>query len=128
LSGADLEIYAENEGLKKGAAIASLANQREVILTNPDIFHYLHRGAYIIYGDSPDKLWNRIDKDFDLFIFDEFHVFATPQIASVINTMLLIHCTNRRKKFLFLSATPDRDLISKLEVAGFRCQEINPLE
>lgn len=128
LSGADLEIYAENEGLKKGAAIATLANQREALLTNPDIFHYLHRGAYIIRGDSPDKLWGRIDKDFDLFIFDEFHVFAAPQIASVINTMLLIRCTNRCKKFLFLSATPDTNLIGRLEKAGFRCKEIDPLK
>ncbi|MBD2566360.1 type I-D CRISPR-associated helicase Cas3' [Anabaena lutea] len=128
LSGADLEIYAENEGLKKGAALLSLSSQREALLTNPDIFHYLHRSNYLITGDSPDKLWTRIDKDFDLFIFDEFHVFAAPQIASVINTMLLIHCTNRRKKFLFLSATPDKDLISRLETAGFRCQEINPLD
>ncbi|HIK03666.1 MAG TPA: type I-D CRISPR-associated helicase Cas3' [Trichormus sp. M33_DOE_039] len=128
LSGADLEVYAENEGLKKGAAISTLTSQREALLTNPDIFHYLHRGAYIIHGDSPDKLWGKIDKDFDLFIFDEFHVFAAPQIASVINTMLLIRCTNRRKKFLFLSATPDSNLIGKLETAGFRCQEINPIE
>ncbi|MFN6495779.1 MAG: type I-D CRISPR-associated helicase Cas3' [Nostoc sp. DedQUE01] len=128
LSGADLEVYAENEGLKKSAAIATLTNQREALLTNPDIFHYLHRGAYIIPGDSPDKLWGKIDKDFDLFIFDEFHVFAAPQIASVINTMLLIRCTNRRKKFLFLSATPDKNLITRLQSAGFRCQEINPLE
>lgn len=127
LSGADLEIYAENEALKKGAAILTLSSQREVLLTNPDIFHYLHRSNYLITGDSPEKLWNKIDKDFDVFIFDEFHVFAAPQIASVINTMLLIHCTNRRKKFLFLSATPDQDLISKLEIAGFRCKKINPL-
>ncbi|MBE9198017.1 MULTISPECIES: type I-D CRISPR-associated helicase Cas3' [unclassified Nodularia (in: cyanobacteria)] len=127
LSGADLENYAENEGLKKGAAISTLTSQREVLLTNPDIFHYLHRGAYIIHGDSPDKLWGRIDKDFDLFIFDEFHVFSAPQIASVINTMLLIRCTNRRKKFLFLSATPDPNLIVRLEQAGFRCQVINPI-
>ncbi len=128
LSGADLEIYTENEGLKKGAAITTLTNQREAFLTNPDIFHYLHHGAYIIHGDSPDKLWGRIDKDFDLFIFDEFHVFAAPQIASIINTMLLIRCTNRHKKFLFLSATPDKHLISRLQEAGFWCQEINPLE
>ncbi|MBW4554441.1 MAG: type I-D CRISPR-associated helicase Cas3' [Trichormus sp. ATA11-4-KO1] len=127
LSGADLEIYAENEGLKKGAAISTLTSQREALLTNPDIFHYLHRGAYIIRGDSPDKLWGRIDKDFDLFIFDEFHVFAAPQIASVINTMLLIRCTNRRKKFLFLSATPDTNLISRFQQVGFRCQVINPI-
>lgn len=128
LSGAELEIYAENEGLRKGAAIATRTSQSEVLLTNPDIFHYLHLGAYLIAGDSPDKLWGRIDKDFDLFIFDEFHVFAAPQISSVINTMLLIRCTNRRKRFLFLSATPDPQLIQRLEKAGFRCKVINPLE
>ena len=128
LSSAELEIYAENEGLRKSAAISTLTNQREIILTNPDIFHYLHRGAYLIPGDSPDKLWGRIDKDFDLFIFDEFHIFAAPQIAGVINTMLLINCTNRQKKFLFLSATPDRDFIEKLKTVGFRCKEINPLD
>jgi CRISPR-associated endonuclease/helicase Cas3 len=128
LSSAELEIYAENENLKKGAAISTLTNQREAVFTNPDIFHYLHRGVYLFPGDSPDKLWGRIDKDFDLFIFDEFHVFAAPQIASVINTMLLIKCTNRRKKFLFLSATPDKDFIGLLNTAGFRCNEVNPLD
>ncbi|NES24565.1 MAG: type I-D CRISPR-associated helicase Cas3' [Symploca sp. SIO3E6] len=128
LSGAELEIYAENEGLRKGAAIASRTAQAEIVLTNPDIFHYLHRRAYLFQGDSPDKLWGKIDKDFDLFVFDEFHVFAAPQIASVINTMLLIRFTNRRKKFLFLSATPERQLIERLEKAGFRVKQINPLE
>ncbi|KGF74054.1 DEAD/DEAH box helicase [Neosynechococcus sphagnicola sy1] len=128
LSGAELEIYSESEGLRKGAALSTRSSQSEVLLTNPDIFHYLHRGAYLIPKDSPDKLWGRIDKDFDLFIFDEFHVFAAPQIASVINTLLLIRCTNRRKKFLFLSATPDEHLIRRLRIAGFRCQEINPVQ
>lgn len=130
LSAADLELYAEHEGIGKSAAILTLTSQREVILTNPDIFHYLHRGAYIIggeKGDSPDKLWGRIDKDFDLFILDEFHVYAAPQIASVINTMLLIKSTNRRKKFLFLSATPDQQLINRIQAAGFRYQLIDPL-
>ena len=131
LSGAELEIYAENEDISKAAAIATRTSQSEVLLTNPDIFHFLHRGAYILKGqkgDSPDKLWGRIDKDFDLFIFDEFHVYTAPQIASVINTLLLIQATNRRKKFLFLSATPDEQLVKRLKDAGFRCQVINPLE
>lgn len=128
LSGPELEIYAENEGLRKAAAIATRTGQSEILLTNPDIFHYLHRGAYLTRNDSPDKLWGRIDKDFDLFIFDEFHVFQAPQVASVINTMLLIDNTNRRKKFLFLSATPNEQLLQRLEVAGFHCQQINPQE
>jgi CRISPR-associated endonuclease/helicase Cas3 len=128
LSGPELEIYSENEGLRKGSAIASRAGQSEVLITNPDIFHYLHRGAYLTSNDTPDKLWNRIDKDFDLFIFDEFHVFAAPQVASVLNTMLLIQVTNRRKKFLFLSATPSDSLLKRLDKAGFRCRVINPID
>lgn len=127
LNSAELEVYAENEGLKKAGAISTLTSQRDALLTNPDIFHYLHRGAYLVPKDSPDKLWGKIDKEFDLFIFDEFHVFSAPQIASVINTMLLIRSTNRRKKFLFLSATPDKQLIERLKKAGFRCQTIDPV-
>ncbi|MBD1906742.1 type I-D CRISPR-associated helicase Cas3' [Funiculus sociatus GB2-A5] len=128
LSGQELEIYAEKQGLKKAAAIESRAGNSEILLSNPDIFHYLHQGKYLTRDDSPDKLWNRIDKDFNLFIFDEFHVFQAPQIASVINTMLLIKNTNRDKKFLFLSATPNKQLIERLQLAGFRCNEINPIE
>jgi CRISPR-associated endonuclease/helicase Cas3 len=128
LSSAELEIYAENEELKKSAAIATRMGQSEVLVTNPDIFHYLHRGAYLTPYDNPDKLWGRIDKNFELFIFDEFHVFAAPQIASVINTMLLIRSTNRRKKFLFLSATPNLELIDRLKKAGFKIKEIDPIQ
>ncbi len=42
--------------------------------------------------------------------------------------MLLIRSTNRRKKFLFLSATPDEQLIQRLRQAGFRCRVIDPAE
>lgn len=128
LSGADLEIYAENEGLRKSAAIDTRAGQSEILLSNPDIFHYLHQGAYLTDKDSPDKLWGKIDKYFNLLIFDEFHIFQAPQIASVLNTMLLIKHTNRQNKFLFLSATPNDQLIEKLEIAGFRCRHIDPLK
>ncbi len=65
LSGAALEIYAENEGLRKSVAISTRSGQSELLLTNSDILHYLHRGAYLMPKDSPDKLWGRIDKDFD---------------------------------------------------------------
>ena len=126
LSSAELEIYAETEGLKKADAITTQTGQSEVIVTNPDILHYIYRGAYIGAKDAPDKLWNRIDRNFDLFIFDEFHTFAAPQVAGVLNTMLLIKATNRQKKFLFLSATPDEEMLSRLKQAGFRCKVIDP--
>ncbi|MEH2061344.1 MAG: type I-D CRISPR-associated helicase Cas3' [Nostoc sp.] len=128
LSGQELEIYAEEENLKKGAALETRTAQSDILLTNPDIFHYLHYGAYLLFKDNPDKLWNRIDKRFNLIIFDEFHVFQAPQIASVINTMLLIRHTNSRKKFLFISATPNPQLIERLKLVGFRCHPVNPIE
>lgn len=129
LSGEELEIYAESQNLRKADAIASRTSQREILLTNPDIFHYLHRGAYLIpQQENPDKLWGRIDQRYRLFIFDEFHIFSAPQIASVINTLLLIRLTKRRKKFLFLSATPNNELLNRLRTAGLICKEINPGE
>jgi CRISPR-associated endonuclease/helicase Cas3 len=128
LSSQDLELYAEEEGLKKKDALKTKFDNSEILLTNPDIFHYLHRGAYLTPYDNPDLLWNRIDKRFDLFVFDEFHVFSAPQIASVINMMLLIRHTNNNKKFLFLSATPNTDLIDRLIAANFKVRVINPVE
>jgi CRISPR-associated endonuclease/helicase Cas3 len=127
LSGAMLELYAENAELSKAAAIRTQSSQTELLLTNPDILHYLYRGAYITQADAPDSLYNYVDKNFDVFIFDEFHVYAAPQVASIINTMLLIRATNRHKKFLFLSATPDSQLMQRLEKVGFRCRVVNPL-
>ncbi|GAA6620993.1 type I-D CRISPR-associated helicase Cas3' [Scytonema sp. NUACC26] len=128
LSGQELEIYAEQEKLKKGTALETRVGQTEILLANPDIFHYLHQGAYLFVNDSPDKLWGRIVKRFNVILFDEFHVFQVPQIASVINAMLFIRRTNRRKKFLFLSATPNPQLVDRLKLAGFRCYEIDPLK
>ncbi|HEY9811210.1 MAG TPA: type I-D CRISPR-associated helicase Cas3' [Halomicronema sp.] len=128
LSSADLEVYAENEKLRKSAAIETRAGQSEILISNSDILHYLHFGCYLSQDDSPDRLWGKIDKEFKLFIFDEFHVFQTPQVAGVLNTMLLIKHTNRHNKFLFLSATPNEQLLEKLEVAGFRCKLIDPLK
>ncbi|HEY9726407.1 MAG TPA: type I-D CRISPR-associated helicase Cas3' [Chroococcales cyanobacterium] len=127
LSGEELELYAETENLRKADAIATRTSQREILLTNPDIFHYLHRGAYLIpKQENPDKLWGRIDQRFQLFIFDEFHLFSAPQVASVINTVLLIRYTKRRKKFLFLSATPNDELLQRLKDAGLKCELIDP--
>lgn len=127
LSGSELELYAEQEGRSKAVAIDTRTYNSDILLTNPDIFHYLHRGAYLTPYDNPDKLWNYIDKRFNLFLFDEFHVFAAPQIASVLNTMLLIRRTNRNKRYLFLSATPDEELLKKLDKAGFQTKLIDPI-
>ena len=128
LSGEELEIYAESQNLRKADAIATRTSQREILLTNPDIFHYLHRGAYLMPDkENPDKLWGRIDDKFHLFVFDEFHIFSAPQVASIINTILLMWYTKGRdKKYIFLSATPNEDLLLRLQEAGLNPYVIDP--
>jgi CRISPR-associated endonuclease/helicase Cas3 len=51
LNSAELEVYAENEGLKKAGAISTLTSQRDALLTNPDIFHPYQKALY-----SPPQL------------------------------------------------------------------------
>ncbi|BAQ61522.1 CRISPR-associated helicase Cas3 [Geminocystis sp. NIES-3708] len=128
LSGADLEIYAETEDIRKEEAIATKIENSEIIQTNPDILHYLRKGAYLMPKDRPDKLWSPLDNKFKFFVFDEFHIFNAPQITNIINTMLLVRHTNRDKKYLFLSATPETQIIERLQKVGFKCKVIDPYQ
>jgi CRISPR-associated endonuclease/helicase Cas3 len=134
LSGAILEDFiATNKLPSKQVGLIDRANNSEILLTNPDIFHYIHNFYYLRRnkkgkGDNADKLFRRIDKNYKLFIFDEFHVFSSPQIASVINALLLIKHTSPGKKILFLSATPNELLQEFLAKAGFNYRVISPID
>lgn len=119
------ERIAAGQARHKFGAIDFLSTNYELILTNPDIFHYMAQFFYTRGGDAPDKLFvRRIVDQFDQFTFDEFHIFSAPQVVSVVNAMLLIREVAPRKKFLFLSATPDEQLLAYLDRAGFRVKEI----
>lgn len=124
------EIVAAGLYSRKADVIRSLAANNEILLTNPDIFHYLAQFFYTRRDDSPDMLFARAIVDmFDLFVFDEFHVFQAPQIVAVLNAMLLIReiaGQTQPKRFLFLSATPGGLLGEYLEKAGFRVKTIAP--
>ncbi|MBE9175435.1 type I-D CRISPR-associated helicase Cas3' [Synechocystis salina LEGE 06155] len=127
LSGELLELYAEEEGQRKKQAIDTRLGSSEILISNPDLFHYIYRGAYLSPQENKDSLWGKIQNDFELMIFDEFHVFSAPQIASVLNTLLLRKFTQGKNiKCLFISATPDKTFIERLKIAGFNCQIIDP--
>lgn len=126
ISGSRLQALAEAEEQRRKVVLERISQNTEILLTNPDIFHYLHRGAYLAPYENVDQLWRKLDENHDLIIFDEFHIFSAPQIASTLNTMILIKHTSQKKKFLFLSATPDSTLKEYLTKAGFRVREINP--
>lgn len=136
LTGATLENFVDTNSLpSKQQGLINLVDNSEILLTNPDIFHYIHDFRYLRRdpknpnkGDNADKLLRKIDEMYKLFIFDEFHIFSSPQIASVVNAMLLIKHTAPPRKFLFLSATPNKMLLEFLHHSGFRAKVIDPIK
>jgi CRISPR-associated endonuclease/helicase Cas3 len=137
LTGSTLENFVETNQLpSKQQGILDRSENSEILLTNPDIFHYIHDFRYLRRnpqkagkGDNPDKLFRKIDDSYKIFLFDEFHIFSSPQISSVLNAMLLVkHTSGSGKKFLFLSATPNELLTGFLERLSLNYKVINPLE
>lgn len=108
---------------QRGAALSSVFNNYDVLLTNPDIFHYIMQSFYVRAGktgDAADKVFAPMVNAFQQFTFDEFHIFEAPQIVSVVNALLLIDemTRGRRRQFLFQSATPNPLMLQYLQRAG----------
>lgn len=125
------EFIATRKLPSKLEGIDDFSSQSEILLTNPDIFHYIHN-FYYLKGkyENPDKLFRRIDEKYKLFIYDEFHIFSSPQFCSVLNSILLMkHTAASAKKFLFLSATPNEQLLDFLSRSGLNVKPpINPMQ
>jgi CRISPR-associated endonuclease/helicase Cas3 len=114
-----LAAAAAKAGVTRQTELITRFQESEIILTNTDIYHYILNLYYLRATDTRDKVFPRLVNNFDSVIFDEFHLFRTPQAVSVINAILL---TRRvagpgRKKFLFLSATPSNLLRAFFEKA-----------
>lgn len=130
LDARSLDKLEEVVELERRDALLNLWRNHELVLTNPDIFHYVMQQYYIRTGkrgDAPDRVIGPLLQSFDQFTFDEFHVFQAPQIVSVVNALIFIHEVTgnvQPKKFLFLSATPEELLVRYLERAGLRFEQI----
>ena len=116
------ELRAELELGSQAKAIEFLAGGHEVLLTNPDIFNLLANFKYMSEHQNPDRLLQTILNCYDIFLFDEFHIYDVSQVVSVLTAMLYIieqtRGTGNKKKFVFLSATPNPLLLECLEQSG----------
>ena len=121
------QLVCENKVRSKRGGIDLLTDNNEIILTNPDIFHYLAQFFYTTHSETPDmRFMRRIVNNFEYFVFDEFHIFQAPQVVAVVNALLLIReFSQRKKRFLFLSATPDNLLVEYLDKADFKVKVVS---
>lgn len=83
-----------------------------IIITNPDIFIYALKGYYL------DKYLNSVFKDLiNTVVFDEFHLYDMRQSDIILFILHDILCTEgtAMRKFIFLSATPNETIVSKIK-------------
>jgi CRISPR-associated endonuclease/helicase Cas3 len=128
LNSAELDdIMALGDYTQRGDALIGVLRNHNVVLTNPDIFHLVMQQFYVQPKDAPDKIIGPMVERFPQFTFDEFHIFSTPQVISVLNALLFIHemaGSAYPHKFLFLSATPGDLMLKYLERSGLQVKEI----
>ncbi|ELR97244.1 type I-D CRISPR-associated helicase Cas3' [Gloeocapsa sp. PCC 73106] len=98
---------------------------KAIILTNPDIFHLVTHFQYQDNAYGKDELPLTLAKFFDVYSFDEFHMFGPHQETAVLNSLTLIRSTQQEKKrFLLTSATLKSDFLEQLKQANFKIIEI----
>jgi CRISPR-associated endonuclease/helicase Cas3 len=125
LNAAELDKLETNMSLKRADAI-KIPLERDFVLTNPDVFHLLMQFQYVRFGTAQDHLLSQVAGRFRLFVFDEFHLFGTPQVSAAMIAMLLLHAVSRNKpRFLFLSATPQSFLQLLAEQTGLSVRTIH---
>jgi CRISPR-associated endonuclease/helicase Cas3 len=109
-------------------AVRTLLKRHPLLLTNPDLIHLMMSHQYG-WDHLLKELPVTIGAYFDYFLFDEFHVFGVPQIIAVMNMMGYLTAAyrdkpNGRKKFVFLSATPNKLMNDLLERGGLHYRKI----
>lgn len=115
-------------GNMKRAKTLEILLDSSLALTNPDIFHLAMQFDYTSYGTVRDIVPTILAERYNLFVFDEFHLFGAAQTASVMIAGLLMIEILRNKKlprFLFLSATPQEALLHLASKANLRIETID---
>lgn len=129
LYGARLDaLTAEVEALQRPEAVVKVLKDHRLTLSNPDIFHAIMQFHYQRSGRSPDHVTGQLPLLFEQLTFDEFHIFETPQVIAALTGLLFLRTQQPRLKTLFLSATPETEVLKLLDQTGFgeRIRLIDP--
>jgi len=118
-------LQEQNDFRSRGDFLRERFANHSVILTNPDIFNLVMNYSYArgsrMFNDQ--ELPYSLYTNFDYFVFDEFHIFAIPQIVAALTAMLYV-ASESKCKFLFSSATMSDALVQMVKRSGLRYREI----
>ncbi len=122
------QLMREHDTAERLEEVRKLIRYNPILLTNPDLVHLMMSLQYG-WGHRRKELAYELGVQFDYLLCDEFHVFDVPQVISVTNMLgylaaLYQHRPAERKKFLFLSATPNKLFDALLERGGLRYRRI----
>ena len=84
------ELRAQLEMNRQAQVISFLARKHEILLTNPDIFNLIANFEYMREYENPDILLQTVIGAYNIFLFDEFHLYDVSQVVSVLTTMQYI--------------------------------------
>ncbi len=124
------QILAQHpEFTRRAEALRMQLSANQVLLTNPDIFHLMLNYRYQSRVFSSQELPYTLATYYCDFIFDEFHTFSTPQIASTLTAMLFFCATANRQRqrphFLFSSATPQPLFTELLQISNLAVRYVS---
>ncbi len=127
LYGAELAKRTQKKKGRKFRELLRSIKQTHVLLTNPDIFYLVNHSRYVDPAYGQDLLPFTLAQYPHLYICDEFHIFGAHEEAAILNSLLLIRHTRRKKspfRVLFTSATPKTRFIETLNQAKFKVAEV----
>ncbi len=116
--------YLLKKGYDRWREILNIAQDHDLVITNPDIINYAMHGGYhkTFSGKVGRREFHDFLEVFDYIIFDEYHLYDEAQIANIFTLTYMNEIfiyKNDRIKFLFVSATPEKGLkevLSDLEL------------
>jgi CRISPR-associated endonuclease/helicase Cas3 len=117
IDSAQLDHWQDALGEKQHAtAFETLMNWHPTILTNPDILFYTFFGLYAGPPGLGQRLWTLMG-EYQLFVFDEFHLYNVKQMADVTFLAGALYGVNPHKGrvFIFASATPESPALTWLQ-------------
>lgn len=136
ITGPELDKY-EIKGYARWQKAIEIAENSDLVITNPDIINYAMHGGYhqwISHNKTGDTRFSRFLDTFNYLIFDEYHLYDEAQIANILTLVklreyFLPNSASRKEdvqgiRFFFVSATPEEGLKKILESEEYEYEEI----